>query len=55
MKGRRKVKTDKWRTKLKYESAVRAILQGRTETEGRFIDIAARIGKRMEPVGRLTG
>lgn len=55
MKGRRKVKTEKWRTKSEYESTARKLLQGRTGKEGRFLDIAARIGKRMEPVGRLAG
>jgi hypothetical protein len=55
MKGRRKVKTEKWRTQSKHESTARKRLQGRIGTEGRFLDIAARMGKTMEPVGRLAG
>lgn len=55
MKGRRKVKTDKWRLKSENEGGARELLRGRAQTQGRFLDIAAQAGKGMEPVGRLAG
>lgn len=55
MKGRRKVKTEKWRIKSENEDGSRELLQGRAQTQGRFLDIAAQAGKGMEPVGRLAG
>jgi len=55
MKGRRKVNTEKWRTESQHESTTRNRLQSRIETEGRFLYIAARIGDRVEPAGRLAG
>lgn len=55
MKGRRKVKTEKWRIKSKNEDSARKLLRGRAQTQGRFLDIAAQAGNRMEPAGRLAG
>lgn len=55
MNGRRKVKTDKWRLKAENEGGARELLRGREQTQGRFLDIAAQVGKEMEPVGRLAG
>ncbi len=55
MKGRRKVKTDKWRIKSENEDDARRLLRRRVLTQGRFLDIAAHAGKGMEPVGRIAG
>ncbi|SPO60436.1 conserved protein of unknown function [Pseudomonas inefficax] len=55
MKGRRKVKTEKWRIKSEQERSAQELLRGRAQTQGRFIDIAAQAGNKMEPVGRLAG
>ncbi len=55
MKGRRKVKTNKWYVKTENEGGARELLRGRAQTQGRLLDIAAQAGKRMEPVGRLAG
>jgi hypothetical protein len=55
MKGRRKVKTQKWSVKLALETLAREQLQNRSELRGRFLDIAVQTGKELEPVGRLAG
>ncbi|BAW27008.1 Inositol monophosphatase/fructose-1,6-bisphosphatase family protein (plasmid) [Pseudomonas putida] len=55
MKGRRKVKSDRWSKKLQLEVYARELLQGRSDKQGRFIDIAVKSGKNAEPVGRLAG
>lgn len=55
MKGRRKIKTDKWNSIHKTERAARKLLEGRAHLDGYFLDIAARIGKKNEPNGRLAG
>jgi len=55
LKGRRKVKTEKWRIKSEQEGSAQELLRGRAQTQGKLLDIAAQAGKRMEPVGRLAG
>ena len=53
MKGRRKVKTDKWRIKSENEDDARRLLRRRVQTQGRFLDIAAHAGKGMECSGLM--
>lgn len=55
MKGRRKIKTDRWLLKSTIEDGAREILLARSEKQGRLLDIAAQSGKKMEPAGRLCG
>ena len=54
MKGRRKVRTDKWQIKELVIKEARAILTRRTITDGRFLNIAAQ-STLEEPVGLLAG
>lgn len=54
MKGRRKVRTDKWRIKELVIKEARAILTTRAVTNGRFLNIAAQ-SMLEEPVGLLAG
>lgn len=55
MKGRRKIKTQKWQVKSAVETKARKLLRSRSEKQGVLLDIAVQIGKELEPVGRLTG
>ena len=54
MKGRRKVRTDKWQIMEQVIKEGRAILATRSVTGGRFLNIAAR-STLEEPVGMLAG
>lgn len=55
MKGRRKLKTNKWQLKAKFETEARKLLGSRSFNQSRFLNIALQKGKEMEPVGRLAG
>lgn len=54
MKGRRKVRTDKWQIKEQVIKEARAILAARAITNGRFLNIAAQ-STLEEPGGLLAG
>jgi hypothetical protein len=54
MKGRRKVRTNKWQIMEQVIKDGRAVLANRTETSGRFLHIAAH-STIEEPVGVLAG
>ena len=54
MKGRRKVRTDKWQIKELVITEARASLASRAMTNGRFLNIAAQSSLE-EPVGLLAG
>ena len=54
MKGRRKVRTDKWKIKAQVIREARATLATRAVTNGRFLNIAAQ-SLFEEPVGLLAG
>lgn len=54
MKGRRKVRTDKWQIKELVIKEARASLASRAMTNGRFLNIAAQSSLE-EPVGLLAG
>jgi hypothetical protein len=54
MKGRRKVKTDKWLIRDQLIREARAILFSRSETAGRFLRLAVQTTPE-EPVGILAG
>ncbi len=54
MKGRRKVKTNKWQITDQIIKEARAILTSRASSNGRFLDIAAR-STLEEPIGMLAG
>ncbi len=54
MKGRRKVRTNKWQIMEQVIKEARAILATRSVTGGRFLNIAAR-STLEEPVGMLAG
>lgn len=55
MKGRQKVKTRKWHTKLIVEAEARDQLKKRSEKLERLLDIAEKNDRKLEPVGRLSG
>jgi hypothetical protein len=54
MKGRRKIKTDKWLTRERIIKDAREKLISRTSIIGRFLDIAAHTTIE-EPIGLLAG
>lgn len=54
MKGRRKVRTDKWQIMEQIIKEARAILSNRAVTSRRFLDVAAQ-GTLEEPIGLLAG
>lgn len=54
MKGRRKVKTDKWLMRDHLIREARALLSSRSETGGRFLRLAAQTTLE-EPAGKLAG
>lgn len=54
MKGRRKVRTNKWQIMEQVIKEARAILAARSVTGGRFLNIAAQ-STLEEPVGMLAG
>ncbi|RMV06417.1 hypothetical protein ALP18_200223 [Pseudomonas amygdali pv. myricae] len=54
MKGRRKVRTNKWQIMEQVIKEARAILASRSVTGGRFLNIAAQ-STLEEPVGMLAG
>lgn len=55
MKGRRKVKTLKWKMKAQFEEHAQALLRNRSDKQSRFLDRALLDGRELEPVGRLAG
>jgi len=54
MKGRRKVRTNKWEIKEHVIKEARAILASRSVTDGRFLNIEAQSTVE-EPIGILAG
>ena len=55
MKGRRKAKTCKWQAQSRIRQEAREVLRGRSDKQGKFLEIAARADKALEPSGRLAG
>jgi hypothetical protein len=55
MKGKRKVKTEKWLLKDRYTSEARQLLASRSQKARRFLDVALLPGAALEPIGRLAG
>ncbi|MFU2325013.1 hypothetical protein [Pseudomonas sp. NFX98] len=55
MKGKRKVKTEKWLLKERYTAEARLLLANRTHKAHRFLDVVLLPGAALEPIGRLAG
>ncbi|MFJ2693980.1 hypothetical protein [Pseudomonas sp. NPDC087336] len=55
MKGKRKVKTNKWLLAARFQLEAQAVLRARTARASRFLDIALSAGRDVEPVGLLAG
>lgn len=57
MKGRRKIKTSKWKLKAQFTQEAKTILTSESHAfrRGRFISKAVAAGKHAEPVGVLAG
>jgi hypothetical protein len=55
MKGRRKLRTDKWQLRAKFETEARLLGATRSGNQSRFLDRALEKGREFEPIGRLAG
>jgi hypothetical protein len=55
MKGRRKVKTQKWQLHAQFEADACALAGIKSSNQGLFMRVATQIGRRAEPVGAMAG
>lgn len=56
MKGRRKIKTTKWKLESLLRAEAKELLSARSlKSAHRFIDAALQPGAPIEPIGRLAG
>lgn len=55
MKGKRKVKTTKWRIAEQFKAEAQWFLGRRSARANRFLDVALSAGKEFEPTGWLAG
>ncbi|VVO36788.1 hypothetical protein PS712_05474 [Pseudomonas fluorescens] len=55
MKGKRKVKTEKWLLRDRYVAEARQLLANRSHKAHRFLDVVLLPGTPLEPIGRLAG
>ena len=55
MKGRKKVKTQKWHLRAQFEADARALTGTQSAHQEQFMRAATRIGRTAEPVGAMAG
>jgi hypothetical protein len=55
MKGRRKVKTQKWQLRVEFETEACALAGTKSSNQMMFMRVAMRIGRTAEPVGVMAG
>ncbi len=55
MKGRRKVKTQKWQLCAQFEAEARVLGGAKLANQERFMRVATETGRTAEPVGAMAG
>jgi hypothetical protein len=55
MKGRRKVKTQKWQSRAQFATEACALAGIKSSNQEMFMRVAIKIGRTAEPIGAMAG